>query len=338
MSRWLEHLWYRGSPWGLLLLPASGLFGVLTGLRRALYRLGLLPVALLPVPVVVVGNISVGGTGKTPLVSWLAAFLRAEGYHPAIVSRGYGGAAAGPRAVGQEGDPASVGDEPVLLARRAGCPVWVGRDRVAAARALLRAHPECDVLLSDDGLQHYRLGRQVEIVVLDGARRFGNGLLLPAGPLREGKGRLASVDAVVANLGNEPAGKSVEAREYAMILCGHTFYNLERPEVRIEPESLRGKRLHAVAGIGNPGRFFGFLRKLGLEVAEHPFPDHYSYRPEDLHFDRPDAILMTEKDAVKCARFACGNCWALAVEVEVDPGLGALLLDKIRKPDGSEIA
>lgn len=338
MNRWLERQWYRSSPWVLLLLPASGLFGLLAGLRRAFYRLGLLRVAALPVPVVVVGNISVGGTGKTPLVAWLAAFLRRNGHRPAIVSRGYGGAAAGPRAVAPDSDPTLVGDEPVLLARRAGCPVWVGRDRVAAARALLRAHPECDVLLSDDGLQHYRLGRRVEIVVLDGARRFGNGLLLPAGPLREGKGRLASVDAVVVNLGNEPAGKPVGAGEYAMVLRGRAFYNLERPEVRIEPESLRGKRLHAVAGIGNPGRFFGFLRNLGLDVAEHPFPDHYSYRLEDLHFDRPDAILMTEKDAVKCARFACGNCWALAVEAEVDPGLGALLLDKIRKRDGPEIA
>lgn len=336
----LQRLWYRRSFWHVPLLPASWLFGGLVWLRRTLYRLGWLKSVALPVPVVVVGNISVGGTGKTPLVLWLIAFLRRNGFHPGVVSRGYGGAGARPQPVTPDSAPAQVGDEPVLLARRGGCPVWVGRDRVAAAQALLRAHRECDVLLSDDGLQHYRLRRDVEIAVVDGARRFGNGLLLPAGPLREGVRRLDSVDAVVVNLGNDPAERPGpgRGREYSMGLRGRMFYNLAQPKLRLAPEELRGKRLHAVAGIGNPQRFFDFLRDLGLAVTEHAFPDHHPYCPGDLHFAHADAILMTEKDAVKCARFGCGDCWALAVEPEVDPGLGARLLDKMRKRDGPKIA
>ncbi|MHB1292307.1 MAG: tetraacyldisaccharide 4'-kinase, partial [Sulfuricella sp.] len=198
---WLQRQWSRLTPWHVVLLPLSILFGLVAALRRVLYRAGLLRAIRLPVPVIVVGNISVGGTGKTPLVLWLADFLRQQGYHPGIVSRGYGGGTQGVVAVDIRSDPAVVGDEPLLLARKSACPVWVGRDRVAAGNALLRAHTECDVLVSDDGLQHYRLGRDLEIVVVDGERKFGNGLLLPAGPLREGVSHLRSVDAVVVNGG-----------------------------------------------------------------------------------------------------------------------------------------
>jgi tetraacyldisaccharide 4'-kinase len=334
-SQWLEREWYQPSPWQFLLFPLSILFGLLAGVRRLAYRLGWLSSVRLPVPVVVIGNISVGGTGKTPLVLWLVKRLAEQGFRPGIVSRGYGGKGDQVVAVHPDSDPALMGDEPVLLARKSGCPVWVGRDRPAAAEALLRAHPQCDVLVSDDGLQHYRLARDVEIVVVDGERGFGNGRLLPAGPLREGIGRLATADAVVVNGG---AGAVPIGTRFGMRLRGDLFYNLPEPQRLAAAADFRGKRLHAVAGIGNPRRFFDSLRSEGLAFEEHAFPDHHDFRPEDLAFDGADAVLMTEKDAVKCAGFATEHHWALAVEAEVDPGLDEKILEKIRKKYGSQAA
>jgi len=378
--RWLERIWYGLTPWHVVLLPVSILFGLVAALRRVLYRAGLLRAIRLPVPVIVVGNISVGGTGKTPLVLWLADFLRQQGYHPGIVSRGYGGGTQGAVAVDVRSDPAVVGDEPSLLARKSGCPVWVGRDRAAAGNALLRAHPECDVLLSDDGLQHYRLGRDLEIVVVDGERKFGNGLLLPAGPLREGISRLGSVDAVVVNGGSlllrnefemslvhvgcnkRSALHHVEQHtaqcaslidalrptrtvkrddvqnEFEMSLEGEVFFNLRQPELRAGAADFGGKKLHAVAGIGNPQRFFAHLRGLGLAFEEHAFPDHYAYRPQDMDYGDADALLMTEKDAVKCASFADERYWALAVEAVLPPAFGQTVLQKLRNIDGRQAA
>jgi tetraacyldisaccharide 4'-kinase len=306
---------------------------MVAALRRAFYRAGLLRAARLPVPVIVVGNISVGGTGKTPLVLWLADFLRQQGYHPGIVSRGYGGGAESAVAVDVRSDPTVVGDEPLLLTRKSGCPVWVGRDRVAAGSALLRAHPECDVLLSDVGLQHYRLDRDVEIVVVDGDRVFGNGLLLPAGPLREGVSRLRSVDAVVVNGGSLEEVMPLN-NGFEMSLQGEVFRNLLHPEMQARASDLGGKRLHAVAGIGNPQRFFAHLRRLGLAFEEHAFPDHCIFRPQDLGYDNADALLMTEKDAVKCAGFADERYWALAVEAILPPDFGQTVLQKLRDIDG----
>lgn len=323
---WLEKEWYRASPWQFILAPLSLLFLVLSSLRRAAYRLGWLRSERLPVPVIVVGNISVGGTGKTPLVLWLIRFLQQQGMHPGIVSRGYGGSSAAPRPALADSDAASVGDEPVLLASRSGCPVWVGRDRVATGRALLEAHPECDIIVSDDGLQHYRLRREVEIVVVDGQRRFGNGHLLPAGPLREGTGRLRGVDAVVVNGGGM---LDLPVAQFGMRLHGSSLRNLLSGEV-LEAGALAGKNIHAVAGIGHPRRFFDHLRGLGLEFEAHAFPDHYAYRPGDLGWTDADAVIMTEKDAVKCTGFASERYWGLAVEAEVSPGLGALIMNKIR--------
>ncbi|MHB8167830.1 MAG: tetraacyldisaccharide 4'-kinase [Sulfuricella sp.] len=334
---WLQRQWLHLTPWQVVLLPLSILFGLVAALRRGLYRAGLLRAIRLPVPVIVVGNISVGGTGKTPLVLWLADFLRQQGYHPGIVSRGYGGGTPGAAAVDIRSDPALVGDEPLLLARKSGCPVWVGRDRVAAGNALLRAHPECDVLLSDDGLQHYRLGRDLEIVVVDGERKFGNGLLLPAGPLREGVSRLRSVDAVVVNGGSLRPEFSLH-NEFEMRLEGGMFYNLRHPELRARAADFGGKKLHAVAGIGNPQRFFAHLRRLGLAFEEHAFPDHCVFRPQDLDYDDADALLMTEKDAVKCAGFADGRYWALAVEAILPPAFGQTVLQKLRDIDGRQAA
>lgn len=320
-----------------MLFPLSILFGLVSALRRVLYRIGLLRAIRLPVPVIVVGNISVGGTGKTPLVLWLADFLRQQGYHPGIVSRGYGGGIQGAVAVDIRSDPAIVGDEPLLLAKKSGCPVWVGRDRVAAGNALLRAHPECDVLVSDDGLQHFRLDRDMEIAVVDGERKFGNGLLLPAGPLREGVSRLRSVDAVVVNGGSLKAAMLLR-NEFEMSLEGEVFCNLRHPEMRAVAADFGGKKLHAVAGIGNPQRFFAHLRRLGLAFEEHAFPDHCVFRPQDLDYDDADALLMTEKDAVKCAGFADERYWALAVEAILPPAFGQTVLQKLRDIDGRQTA
>lgn len=289
-----------------------------------------MPAQRLAVPVVVVGNVTVGGTGKTPLVLWLAERLHLAGHRPGIISRGYGGHAVGPRAVDPESDPAEVGDEPLLLARRSGCPMWVGRDRVAAGRALLAAHPECGILISDDGLQHYRLARDVEIVVMD-ERGIGNGWLLPAGPLREPAARVAAADAIVINGGAlciaPPACRA--RRMFAMELRGHALRSLHEPQRCVPPEAFAGKRVHAVAGIGNPQRFFDLLAALGLDIIAHPFPDHHRFTATDLAFDDCDALLMTEKDAVKCAPFAPPETWVLPVAAEVSPDLLAVILEKV---------
>jgi tetraacyldisaccharide 4'-kinase len=319
MARWLQRQWYRLSLWHLVLWPVSLIFRLLVAVRRWLYRIGLLVSVRLPVPVLVVGNITVGGTGKTPLVLWLAELLRQQGYRPGIISRGYGGREGAPESVSAASDPALVGDEPVLLAKRLRCPVWVGADRVEVARALLRARPDCDILISDDGLQHYRLQRDVELVVVDGVRRFGNGACLPAGPLREPLGRLRLVDAVVVN------GGAVASGEYAMQLNGFVFRQLRDESREAGLQEFLGQRIDAVAGIGNPARFFDTLRQLGLDVTEHPFPDHHAYQPDDLQY--ADTVIMTEKDAVKCSAFAPENSWYLAVDAEVDTALASHLLE-----------
>ena len=319
----LQQYWYRISPLHVILLPASFIFRLLAATRRAFYRSGMLSSKKLPVPVIIIGNITVGGSGKTPLTLWLAQQLIESGWHPGIVSRGYGGTARVPQAVDIASDPAVVGDEAVLMAQRKLCPVWIGQDRPAAARALLQTHPECDVLLSDDGLQHYRLRRDVEIAVVDGARRFGNGFLLPAGPLREPRSRLGQVDAVVVNGGVAAAG------QYSMQLYGDRFYNLLNPETTASAADFQNQNVHAIAGIGHPQRFFAHLKQLGLKAHVHPFPDHHRYTPGDLAYDGADAILMTEKDAVKCTPFATEKCWVLRVDVQMAPALVQHILERI---------
>ena len=321
-----------------MLFPLAVLFRLVVAARRALYRHGVLAAARLPVPVIVVGNISVGGTGKTPLTLWLIEYLRAQGYRPGVVSRGYGGTVAMPQAVGIDSVPGQVGDEPVLIARRAGCPVWVGRDRVAAARALLQAHPEVDLLLSDDGLQHYRLARDLEIAVVDGRRGLGNGLLLPAGPLREPRRRLATVDLVVVNDAPPEGAAGFAQHTYPMQLAGSRFANLADTVCSVGTEAFAGSVVHAVAGIGNPRRFFDHLRQLGIHAVEHPFPDHYAYHSSDFPYPDTEVVLMTEKDAVKCRQFARPHWWALAVEAQLQPEFGNRLLEKLRARNGSKAA
>lgn len=330
---WLERHWYRVTPLSLLLRPLAFLFRAAVALRRAFYRVGILRATRVSVPVVVIGNITVGGTGKTPLVIWLAGFLRARGMQPGIVSRGYGSKTGAPRPVTAASDPAVCGDEAVMLARSCDAPVWVGIDRAAAARALLAAHPACDVIVSDDGLQHYGLVRDVEVVVVDGGRGLGNGFMLPAGPLREPATRLASVDAIIVNVSQSAAVglKSITPAAFAMSLRGSEFCNLLNPEQRVGAGHFRGRRVHAVAGIGNPQRFFEHLRRLGVNFTAHPFPDHHGFTAADLAFVDADCIVMTEKDAVKCWPFAREDHWVLPVAAEIDAAFGDLVLHKLGK-------
>lgn len=325
--RWLERHWYRLTPVSLLLLPASWLYCLLMWLRRSLYRLGILASVKLPVPVIVVGNITVGGSGKTPLVLWLAGFLREKGMRPGIVLRGYGGSACDwPHDVTPQHDPDVVGDEAVMLAREAGCPVAADPDRVRGAQYLLRQH-RCDVILSDDGLQHLRLRRDIEIAVIDGARRFGNGHCLPAGPLREPVGRLRRVTLRVTN--GEP-----RAGELGMTLAETGLCRVNAPESWASVGSFRGATVHAVAGIGNPDRFFAHLQRLGIRVITHPYPDHHRYTARDLRFTDGLPVIMTRKDAVKCERFAGDDAWYLAVEARPDPRVGEAVWQRLKEISG----
>jgi tetraacyldisaccharide 4'-kinase len=313
-----------------VLLPLSLLFRLAVTVRRRAYRARLLHTAALPVPVVVVGSIVIGGVGKTPLTKALAEALAARGWRPGIVSRGYGGVNAAPRIVHRADDPALVGDEPLLLAH-SGLPVWIGRDRAAAARSLLARHPECDVLLSDDGLQHYALSRDFEIAVIDAARGLGNGYLLPAGPLREPASRLREVDAVVtlvAATGLQPARNG--GRESVMWYDPLPWRSVADPDAVADTASWRAGSVHALAGIGDPRRFFDLVRGLGFDPVCHAFPDHHRYVRADLEFPGAIAILMTEKDAVKCAVFADARCWYLPIRARIDPVLIERVEGKLR--------
>ena len=299
-------VWYGNTPPTLSLRALAGLYGSLAALRRRAYQGGWLKATRLPVPVIVVGNISVGGVGKTPLTLALIEELRLRGFAPGVISRGYGGNTRGPVLLDSRSTPSVVGDEPVLIAGRSGAPVAVGRDRIAAARLLLSS-VQADVLIADDGLQHYRLARDVEICVIDGERRFGNARLLPAGPLREPLARLHSVDFRVCNGGTPQAG------EFAMILQGDIAVAVSDHSISRPLGKFRSAPVHAVAGIGHPARFFAELRAAGLQVIEHPFTDHHPFRATDLDFGDRLPVLMTEKDAVKCQAFADTRYWYLPV-------------------------
>lgn len=312
--------------WPVVLAPLAGVFWALSAARAALYWVGLLRPVRLPVPVIVIGNITAGGTGKTPLAIWLAQTLLAAGWRPGIVSRGYGGVG-GQQLVLSDSDPAQVGDEPLLLARQTGCPVWVGSRRAEAGAALLAAHPEVDVVLCDDGLQHLALARDIEIAVVDGARGVGNGHRLPWGPLREGVGRLKTVTAVVVN---GPLRESLPegVKAYVMQLQPGVLHNVCDPLLTRTVADFVMRPIHAVAGIGNPQRFFEQLTGLGLTITAHAFPDHHRFVASDLP---AETVIMTSKDAVKCASFAHTNCWALAVEAEVDDALIDTILNRLKE-------
>ncbi|MDO8347834.1 MAG: tetraacyldisaccharide 4'-kinase [Rugosibacter sp.] len=323
----LVALWRRRGAGAWLLFPLSLCFRLLVLLRRAFYRRGWLATQRLPVPVVVIGNLTVGGAGKTPLLLSLAEILRARGLRPGIISRGYRGRSDSVMEVSATSDPALAGDEPVVLARRSSCPVFIGRDRVAVAQALLAAHPDCNLILSDDGLQHYRLARDVEIAVFD-SRGVMNGWMLPAGPLREPIARLRGVDAVVLNAAASPA-PTFSRPVFRMALDGEVLYRLDQPGTVCRAAEFAGQRLHAFAGIGAPQRFFDTLTALGLEFAAHSFPDHHAYRRAELLFSA-DALLTTEKDAVKLAALDLPlPVWVLPVTATVNPDLAAFILEKL---------
>lgn len=327
----LEKIWYGNRFLALPLLPFSGLFALLIGLRKLLYLSGLKKVHRFEAPVIVVGNIVAGGAGKTPLVIWLCEHLVRLGYRPGIVSRGYGGRASHwPQQVRADSDPVMVGDEAVLLARRTGCPMCVAPDRSQAVEALLR-HTGCDVVVSDDGLQHLAMGRNLEIAVVDGRRGLGNGFLLPAGPLREPPGRLRRTDLVISN---GPRWQDVPAMQ---LVRPRLVPLLAQEQARPRPlETLKGRRVHAIAGIGNPQRFFELLRAHGIEVVPHVFPDHHAYRRIDLWFEPELPVLMTEKDAVKCQRFGRPNHWVVQVDAQPEKAfveqLDRLLAERLPHP------
>ena len=275
-------------------------------LRRTAYEAGVLAVQRVSVPVIVVGNITVGGTGKTPLVIWLAEFLKTRGYHPGIASRGYGGTAKNwPQQVRPDTDPLIVGDEPVLISRRTGCPVATSPNRYTAARELIE-HRGCDIIICDDGLQHLELDRDLEIVVIDGERQFGNGRCLPAGPMREPALRLNSVDMIVSK-GRE------SKNQYLMKYMPMNLRCLGGNAEEVELEALRGQTIHAVAGIGNPHSFFSMFRQKEINIIRHIFPDHYNYQEQDLVFGDDLPVVMTEKDAVRYERYTKPGYWYMPI-------------------------
>ncbi len=323
VQSWLNNVWYERAapPWWLV--PPSLAYGAIAGARRFSYAHRLFQSVRIPCPVVVVGNLSVGGTGKTPLVCWLVARLTERGFKPGVVTRGYRGSSRDVRRISASDDPRVAGDESILLARRTGVPVAIGRDRPAAAQLLLGGG--CNVIVSDDGLQHYALARDCEVVVIDGDRRFGNGWLLPAGPLREAPGRLKAADAIVVNGGRAllPGALSMrlEAKN-AVALRGGAVQPLS---------ALAGTSVHAIAGIGNPERFFNMLRSRGIEVDGRPLADHARLTQADIDFGDDKSVLMTEKDAVKCAAFAGEHHWYVPVSACFDVGESSALLDVIIK-------
>lgn len=332
-ERVLTQSWQRRGPLAWILWPVSLLFRALSAVRRALYRTGVLRSFRLPVPVIIVGNIYVGGTGKTPLVIWLVEELRRAGLMPGVISRGYGTRNDTPSPVTPDSLPESVGDEPALIARRTQCPVTVGRDRVAAAQALLATHPQVNVIVSDDGLQHYRLGRDVEIVLCD-ERGNGNGWMLPAGPLREPPSRRRDFTVFNTATPSSADGASI----FRMELVGEAAVRLsDRRESILLRELVsagKSRRILAAAGIGNPARFFNMLRAAGLAVEEMPLPDHYDFAANPFAGINADIILITEKDAVKCMRIDTINSdpriWVVPVTARIDRALANRIVEKCR--------
>lgn len=328
--RWIHRVWYDDAPSGWILVPLSGVYWLLVSIRNLMYRFGMIKTHRADAPVIVVGNISAGGTGKTPTVVWLVNELRAKGFKPGVVSRGYGGSKSGmSMRVDVDSDAAVVGDEPVLLARRADCPVVVDADRVRAAAMLVE--DGVDVIVADDGLQHKRLERDYEICVIDGSRGLGNRRLLPSGPLRESPRRLEEIDQVLVNgeFRIQPVNVS-SAEQNAIVFelkaadASRLNGSLVRPLQRFADTTV-----HAVGGIGNPRRFFDLLRAHGIQVIEHSFPDHAPLRKSDLEFGDNFEVFMTEKDAVKLGGSLPNKFWYVAVDFVMDPAHAAPLIEQI---------
>ena len=338
MYKWLHRVWYEGASNYQMLLPLSGLYWLIITLRRCLYGLGILGRHRALVPVIIVGNITAGGTGKTPVTIWLAGELQKREFKVGIVSRGYGGSKSSTSMrVDTASDPDVVGDEPVLLAKRTGCTVVVDSNRARAAQMLV--DDGVNVIIADDGLQHYRLERTYEICVIDGARGLGNRFLLPAGPLRETIDRLSEVDQVLINgrKGDNVAELTAveqNAIEFELVAREITRLNgsLTRPI-----EGFSGTTVHAVAAIGNPARFFDMLRAHGIQVIEHAFQDHARLSVSDLRFGDDFEVLMTEKDAVKLEATTSDKYWTVPVDLEIDPVLSSPWLEQIESRLRSEL-
>ena len=343
----LAETWQRRGPLACLLAPLSALHYLIYRCRVALYALHFRRSPRLEVPVVVVGNLYVGGTGKTPLTVELVRQLIERGWRPGIVSRGYGAGDTAPRLVRPEHAARQVGDEPLLIVRATTAPLAIAKRRAEAARLLLAAHPECDVIIADDGLQHLQLARDMEIALLN-YRGLGNGWLLPAGPLREPRNRLERVDAIALNgIGAEVPELAAAAPRYRMRTHVTTAFALHDPKLRIELSALaaeqrsNGWRLTAAAGIGAPDRFFGMLRTAGLVIDELPLADHFDYRTNPFSECVADRILITEKDAVKCADnsslMSDSRLWVVPLVTEIDPALIDAVIARIsaRKTRGN---
>ena len=324
----LTRTWLSRGLAAWLLWPISLVFGAIIAIRRCLFKVGVFEQTRLPVPVIVVGNIYVGGTGKTPLVIWLSRQLREQGFVPGVISRGYGGDASRVVEINAQMSPDDIGDEPLLILQRPGVPLVVGRNRVSAARALLTAHPEVNVIISDDGLQHYALGRDIEILLFD-ERGIGNGWLLPAGPLREPVTR--RFDFRVLN-GLESVGEN----SFSMQLVGqHAEQLINRANTKALKELPENLSIAAAAGIGNPERFFTMLKQLGVNVEEHiALPDHFDYSSNPFESLKVDIILITEKDAVKCSRrnglADDPRLWVVPVEAAIAGPFSEHLVEKLR--------
>ncbi len=347
MERQLTDLWYRPARGPSLLQPLAWAYAAAVSLRRSAYERGWLQVHAAGKPVVVVGNLTVGGTGKTPLTVWLVEKLRDRGVQAGVIARGYRRSSGRvsssvrerpglrPRVVRADSPWEEVGDEPLLIHRRTGCITVVAEDRVAAARRL--AEEPVDVILSDDGLQHRRLARDCEIALIDGARGFGNGRLLPAGPLREPASRLRQVDLIVVNGAAEHASlaaglTSGASRVLSMTLAPALAHRIDGAGSAEPIEAFRTRRAHAVAGIGNPARFFRDLEGRGIEVIRHPFPDHHPFTAGDLAFADDLPILMTEKDAVRCASLATPRMWYVPVTAHLDEADSSALIERVCRP------
>ncbi|WP_250502588.1 tetraacyldisaccharide 4'-kinase [Caballeronia sp. AZ7_KS35] len=326
LENFLAREWRRRGPVAWALTPFACIFGAIAATRRAFYDFGWMKRVEVGAPVVVVGNVTVGGTGKTPTVIALVEALRAAGFQPGVISRGYGAKIAKPTSVTASSAAEQVGDEPLLIARRTHAPVFVCPDRVAAAKALLEAHPNVDVLVSDDGLQHYRLARAFELVVFDD-RLGGNGFLLPAGPLREPMSRRRD-----ATLINSPYERTLPPwpNTFALELESGDAWLLDDPHQRRPLNQFAGEKVVAAAGIGSPERFFATLRAAGIAPATRAFPDHYAYRENPFAGVDADAILITEKDAVKLGAWRDARIWVVPVQAVLRPRLIALVVEKLR--------
>jgi tetraacyldisaccharide 4'-kinase len=338
----LPHYWQSINVISLLLSPLSALFCLLVSIRRYLYRHGFFKTFTADIPVIVVGNIYIGGNGKTPLVIWLAEQLKQHGYKPAIVSRGYGAASKKkcpepwPRMVSMAKNLHWFGDEPVLIHQATKCPVVIDPIRSRAIKKV-QTETDCNIIISDDGLQHYAMNRLIEINITDARRLYGNGLCLPAGPLRESQQRLKSVDFIIYNISqaSDIFHADDNAQAHKLFTMDYRFDELKalqtgsKQDASVTLSNFKGKIVHAVAGIGEPGNFFRLLRNNGLQVIEHAFADHYEYRAEDLRFDSQHPILMTEKDAVKCRQFPLTDAWYLPIKAAVQPQLIEQIISRL---------